>query len=150
MTNATSTPPWQPTDLPTLRAAYSDRTAALMAYLASFAYSDSIGAKGRITVPPELAALGFSHITAFHNNLTDGWAYLAESEMLIVLAFRGTRSPLNWRTNFHAWLVHPANPRLLVYQGFYDAFEKLSDGTQGIRQKMAEVQAATSGVLLNE
>jgi hypothetical protein len=89
MTDATSTPPWQPTDLPTLRAAYSDRTAALMAYLASFAYSDSIGAKGRITVPPELAALGFSHITAFHNNLTDGWAYLAESEMLIVLAFRG-------------------------------------------------------------
>jgi len=60
-----------------------------MAYLASFAYSDSIGAKGRITVPPELAALGFSHITAFHNNLTDGWAYLAESEMLIVLAFSG-------------------------------------------------------------
>jgi triacylglycerol lipase len=148
MTNATSTPPWQPTDLPTLRAAYSDRTAALMAYLARFAYSDRIEAKGRITVPSELAGLGFSHITVFHNNLTDGWAYLAESEMLIVLAFRGTRSPLNWRTNFHAWLVHPANtdPRLFVHQGFYDAFEKLSDGAQGIRQKMAEVQATTSGV----
>ncbi len=35
---------WAPGDLPTLRAAYSDRTAALMAYLAAFAYDHSIEA----------------------------------------------------------------------------------------------------------
>jgi hypothetical protein len=44
--SATPVPPWQPTGLPTLRAAYSDRTAALMAYLSSFAYSREIEKRG--------------------------------------------------------------------------------------------------------
>src|SRR6516162_1286687 len=42
--------PWKPADLPTLRAAYSDRTAALMAYLAAFAYDTQIQAKGVLQV----------------------------------------------------------------------------------------------------
>ena len=39
-------------------------------------------------MPPELAGLGFKALRVFHNDLTDGWAYLAESEALIVLAYR--------------------------------------------------------------
>jgi hypothetical protein len=70
--------PWKPADLPTLRAAYSDRTAALMAYLAAFAYDTRIQAKGVLQVPQELSTLGFNKLTAFHNGLTDGWAYIAE------------------------------------------------------------------------
>jgi hypothetical protein len=46
--------PWKPADLPTLRAAYSDRTAALMTYLAAFAYDTQIQAKGVLQVPPAL------------------------------------------------------------------------------------------------
>jgi hypothetical protein len=42
--------PWKPSDLPTLRAAYSDRTAALMAYLAAFTYDTRIEAKGGLQV----------------------------------------------------------------------------------------------------
>jgi len=125
MTNQIAGPPWQPADLPTLRAAYSDRTAALMAYFANFAYSGNIEIRGVIGVPEELAHLGFNRLTSFHNGLTDGWAYIAESDVLIVLAFRGTQSSRNWQTNLHAWLVHPANTdqRLRVHRGFYTAFE---------------------------
>jgi triacylglycerol lipase len=147
MTYPIGAPPWRPTDLPTLRSAYSDRTAALMAYFAGFAYSSTIEAKGPISVPKELSDLGFNRLTSFHNNLSDGWAYVVESELLIVLAFRGTRSTSNWETNLHAWLIHPAraDARLRVHQGFYKAFEKLSDGTKGIMQKIKEIESATVG-----
>ena len=64
--------PWKPCDLPTLRAAYSDRTAALMAYLAAFAYDTRIEAKGMLQVPQELSAFGFDKLTSFHNGMTDG------------------------------------------------------------------------------
>jgi triacylglycerol lipase len=144
----TAPPPWRPTDLPTLRAAYSDRTAALMAYLASFAYSDNLEVRGAISVvPPELNSLGFNRLTSFHNDLTDGWAYLAESTVLIVLAFRGTRSSLNWQTNLHTWLIHPSDtdPRLRVHQGFYNAFERLSDGARGIKKAINDVRATSVG-----
>jgi len=90
--SSAAVPPWQPSDLPTLRAAYSDRTAALMAYLASVAYRKDIETRGLVDVPPGLAGLGFNRLTVFHNDLTDGWAYVAESGVLIVLAFRGTQS----------------------------------------------------------
>lgn len=63
--NPTPPTPWKPTDLPTLRAAYSDRTAALMAYLAAFAYDKQIEAKGALDVPQELANIGFSKLTLF-------------------------------------------------------------------------------------
>jgi len=119
----------------------------LTAYFAGFAYSGSIETKGRISVPKELSDLGFNRLTSFHNDLSDGWAYVAESELLIVLAFRGTRSTTNWETNLHARLIHPAgtDARLRVHQGFYGAFERLSDGAKGIRQKINEIEAATVG-----
>jgi triacylglycerol lipase len=140
-----SLPPWQPSDLPTLRAAYSDRTAALMAYLASFAYRKDIETRGLTDVPPELNGLGFNRLTVFHNDLTDGWAFFAESGALIVLAFRGTQSPLNWDTNCQTRLIHPTgtDARLRVHQGFYSAFERLSDGVKGIREKMKELETTT-------
>ena len=49
MINSAAVPPWEPNDLPTLRAAYSDRTAALMAYLASFAYRKDVESRGLST-----------------------------------------------------------------------------------------------------
>jgi hypothetical protein len=97
--SAMPAPPWQPSDLPTLRAAYSDRTASLMAYLAAFAYDLRIEAHPP-TIPTELSNTGFERITSFHNGYTDGWAYILEGKDLIVLAFRGTVSQKNWHTNF--------------------------------------------------
>jgi hypothetical protein len=139
-------PPWQPSDLPTLRAAYSDRTASLMAYLAAFAYDPRVEAYPP-TIPPELSNAGFERITSFHNGYTDGWAYILEGKDLIVLAFRGTVSQKNWHTNFNAALIHPPNTdtNLRVHEGFYGAFSKLSDGTKGIEEKIAEIKQATQG-----
>jgi hypothetical protein len=141
--------PWKPSDLPTLRAAYSDRTAALMAYLAAFAYDTRIEAKGVLQVPQELAAFGFSKLTSFHNGMTDGWAFIAEGTDLIALAFRGTSSTKNWDTDFHVALIHPDNTdrQLHVHQGFYRAFVKLDEGKLGIEEKIDAIKQATSGAV---
>jgi hypothetical protein len=117
MTHTTfQVPPWTPDDLPTLRAAYSDR---LMAFLAAFAYDRRIEARLSVPLPAELAQLRFNAISTFHNGLTDGWAYIAQGDLLIVLAFRGTQSQQNWDTNFHARLVLPTgtDPKLLAMKG---------------------------------
>ena len=141
--------PWKPADLPTLRAAYSDRTAALMAYLAAFAYDTRIQAKGVLQVPQELSTLGFNKLTSFHNGLTDGWAYIAEGTNLAALAFRGTSSTKNWDTDFNVALVHPENTdrQLRVHKGFYQAFVKLNEGTLGIKEKLDAIKQATNGAV---
>jgi triacylglycerol lipase len=126
-------PPWRLADLPSLRAAYSDRTAALMAYLAAFAYDARIEATSSTEVPKELAGFGFRQFTAFHNGLCDGFASIAEGKDLIVLSFRA-QSSVNWRTNLNARLIHPdaTDRNLTVHEGFYSAFVMLNDGAQGI------------------
>ena len=138
---------WRPADLPTLRAAYSDRTAALMAYLAAFAYDPRIQTKGALQVPAELSQLGFLRLTSFHNGLTDGWAYIAEGNDLVALSFRGTASIKNWDTNLHAALIHPeqTDAQLRVHEGFYRAFIKLDEGAVGIQEKMETIEASTKG-----
>ena len=141
--------PWKPSDLPTLRAAYSDRTAALMAYLAAFVYDRRIEAKGVLQVPPELAAFGFDKLTSFHNGMTDGWAYIAEGADLVALSFRGTSSTKNWDPDFRVTLIHPDNTdqQLRVHEGFYRAFVKLNEGKLGIEDKMGAIKQATNGAV---
>ncbi|MCI0735773.1 MAG: lipase family protein [Beijerinckiaceae bacterium] len=136
-----------PADFPTLRAAYSDRTAALMAQLAAIAYNQSIEAKPAVLVPPPLSVLGFSNFWAFHNGMTDGFAYIARSPDLIVLSFRGTRSVQNWETNFRVHMTHPPGTanRLLVHDGFYHAFKLLADGADGIGERLEAIKKDTQG-----
>jgi triacylglycerol lipase len=151
MTNVTTHPPhaapWLPSELPSLRAAYSDRTAALMAYLAGFAYDARIEIKGALAIPNELSSLGFAALTSFHNGMTDGWAFIAEGPDLVVLSFRGTASKKNWNTNFHVRLIHPdkTDRKLLVHEGFYRAFVTLDEGTLGIADKMEIIKTNTRG-----
>ena len=132
-------------DLPQLRAAYSDRTAALMASLAELAYDypPAGSAPGAAPVPPRLAELGFHNVAYFHNGLVDGWAFLAESADLIAVAFRGTASVANWETNLHAAMVHPdaTDPNLRVHEGFFAAFNKLYDGESGLRARLSQAAA---------
>jgi hypothetical protein len=127
-----------------------------MAYLSAFAYDARIQASPPLQVPSELSEFGFHELAAFHNGMTDGWAYVAEGDELIVLAFRGTQSIQNWNTNFHVQLVHPAgtDPKLRVHQGFYNAFIALDDanmprekrsGSFGLQRKIEEVKQATNG-----
>ncbi|HET6374623.1 MAG TPA: lipase family protein [Methylocella sp.] len=131
-----------PAELPALRAAYSDRTAALMAHLAAFAYDSSLEAGPAPAVPEKLALLGFTSFWPFHSGLTDGWAYIAQCPDLIVLSFRGTKSVKNWATNFHVGLARPEGTpeELRVHEGFYRAFKMLADGEAGLSRKLGEIK----------
>jgi hypothetical protein len=64
---------------------YVRRILTAAPWLTLRAYQKDIEARGTIDVPQDLASLGFKRLTVF-----DGWADFAESEALIVLAFRGT------------------------------------------------------------
>jgi triacylglycerol lipase len=132
-------------DLPQLRAAYSDRTAALMAAVAALAYDypPEGSSPGAAPVPPGLAELGFHNVVYFHNGLVDGWAFLAESADLIAVAFRGTASVENWKTDLHAAMVHPdvTDPNLRVHAGFFAAFKDLCEGTSGLRACLSQATA---------
>jgi triacylglycerol lipase len=134
-----------PHNLPTFRAAYSDRTAALMAQLASIAYDNTPYEdpktrmeirpipKTWITAPASLQALGFDEVMYFFNHRVDGWAYIAVSDAMIVLSFRGTQSLKNWGTNLGALLVpvfgSDAIKQLMIHKGFYSAYQDMrADG----------------------
>ena len=135
-------------DLPTLRAAYSDRTAALMSNLARLAYDfppPSCTPGPGLPVPDAFAALGFERITYFHNGLDDGWAYIVEGPTIVVVAFRGTRTAANWKTNFNVRMRHPegTDPQLFVHEGFLTAFNALSDGADGIGAVLRRIEGAT-------
>ena len=120
---------------PTWRAAYSDRTAALMATFSELAYLPFENAP-----PPAPRAMrptrpggeddlrdrlgpDFTHLQVFNRDDTQG--YLAVSADFAVLAFRGTSQQKDWLTNLDAELVPlqgaPASVR--VHQGFLSAFQ---------------------------
>ncbi len=152
MTVTAAAPQVRASDLPILRAAYSDRTAALMATLAGLAYAfppNDCQPGPAPVVPQEFKSLGFERITYFHNGMIDGWAYLAEGPEIIALVFRGTQSTQNWDTNFQVATVHPprTDPRLHVHEGFYDAFKKLAAGEEGLDSAFKRVTEASKGTI---
>lgn len=120
-----------------------------MAYLADFAYDERIADESLTTPPQELRDLDFDRISVFHNGLVDGWAYIVEGKDLIVLAFRGTQSKLNWETNFRTSLLNPGpgtDNKLRVHEGFLKAFNLLSDGERGIKGKMDEIKRRNGNI----
>jgi hypothetical protein len=120
---------------PTWRAAYSDRTAALMAAFSAFAYlpfedEPPPQPNGRRPERPGGAqALGehlgpdFTHVQLF--NRGDAQGYLAVSADFAVLAFRGTAGRKDWLTNLDADLapLQGAPVSVRVHHGFLRAFE---------------------------
>ena len=119
---------------PTWRAAYSDRTAALMAALSQLAYVpfESVPSPGPSQPKPEVPGgrealaryLGpdFTDLQVF--NRDDTQAYLAVSADFAVLAFRGTANFQDWITNLDAILVplEDAPADVHVHKGFLSAF----------------------------
>jgi triacylglycerol lipase len=140
------TPQIKADDLPVLRAAYSDRTAALMATLARLAYvfPPNVCTPGPAPeIPSELKALGFDRITYFHNGRIDGYAFVVEGADIITVAFRGTATISNWRTDFHVEMIQPPNtdPNLLVHKGFFEAFDEPKNGETGLRKAIDGIKA---------
>lgn len=119
--------PMQYKDLPSLRAAYSDRAAALLARLCMLSYLPFETDDGERDLRAALDALGFTLTNAYakplprkrfaalmRNRGTE--AYLAENEKMAVLVFRGTTDGTDWSTNFN---INKKN----IFVGYYDGEE---------------------------
>lgn len=125
--------------LPTLRAAYSDRTAALMAALSQNAYiafyppkskkrrralgpSLPLRDEGIKLLEQELRSGGFDLVTTF--NINDIQAYLARKKgEVAVLVFRGTANFQDWLIDLNAVPIQLKKYRnIKVHKGFWDAY----------------------------
>ena len=121
---------FEPDDLksiPTFRAAYSDRTALLMAKLAFRAYTsfhvDEFAFK---TFSDELCAQGFLSCTKLVDNDAGTAGYVVEGSDIIVIVFRGTEDELDWKTNVNARLV-ALQGGTRVHTGFFQAYWPIRD-----------------------
>ena len=121
---------FEPDDLkniPTFRAAYSDRTALLMARLAFRAYTSfNINEAAFKTFSDELCAGGFTGCTGLIDNDVGTAGYVVDGSDIIVIVFRGTEDELDWKTNVNARLV-ALQGGTRVHTGFFQAYWPIRD-----------------------
>ena len=111
--------------IPTRRAAYSDRTAALLAKVAMLVYIDWDNDAKRAVLEATLRrgrAVPFETLSA---GGTD--AVIVETDKFAVVAFRGTSSRYDILTDLNIFVrrVKVENRDVRVHAGFYDAFQKI-------------------------
>ena len=93
-------------NIPTFRAAYSDRTALLMAKLAFRAYNDFDGSEAAFkTFKTDLCTQGFIECSSLIDRDVGTAGYIVEGNDIIVVVFRGTQDELDWKTNVNARFV---------------------------------------------
>lgn len=115
----------EPDDLrsiPTFRAAYSDRTALLMARLAQRAYEPfQPGGAAFATFPEAFAKLGLTDFLPIVDDDVGTAGFITAGPELIAIVFRGTEDLLDWRTNMRlAWVVLQGGVH--VHTGFFQAY----------------------------
>ena len=127
MANESNIEPDDIKSIPTFRAAYSDRTALLMAKLAYRAYEkfdkddDAFGA-----FQQDFTRLGLVDCTGLVDSDVGTAGYVAAGPDLIVVAFRGTENLLDWWTNMNvAWVVLQGGVK--VHTGFFQAYHPIRD-----------------------
>lgn len=111
--------------VPMRRAAYSDRTAALLAKVAMLAYIDWDDAAKRAVLEGTLRrgrAVPFETLSA---GGTD--AVVVETDKFAVVAFRGTSNRYDLLTDLNIFVRREkvGNREVRVHAGFYDAFQKI-------------------------
>jgi hypothetical protein len=125
-------------DLPRRRAAYSDRTAALMAKLALLSYV-KFEAGSRPVLENALDVGGFALRQVY--DVDDTQAILVECAHFVAVAFRGTTTGKDWETNMRAGVDrvlvegHPA--RVRVHKGFYEAFKRIENPLRADLHKLS-------------
>lgn len=116
--------PEEAKDVPLHRAAYSDRMSALMAKLSLLAYVEFEDPAKKEVLEAALECAGFSLKGVFKEADTE--AFIAECQDFVVLAFRGTTSQNDRKTDMRVLQrmeTVPGHKRTVkVHQGFYDAF----------------------------
>ena len=115
---------------PIMRAAYSDRTAWLMAVMSNFAYIKfEEGAERRGELQGKLKEAGFVLINTFdHQNGTQAFLSKQDDGKLLVLAFRGTEKedPRDIVTDLDA-KFYKDDKGVKIHNGFYRAFQGVKD-----------------------
>ncbi len=111
-------------DIPSRRAAYSDRMAALMSKLSLLAYINFEDDSKRRILENTLKHGGLNLIKSIAVNDTE--VYIAEGKDYVVAAFRGTTSKLDRKTDMSIYIDqvqvvgHPK--QVCVHRGFYSAY----------------------------
>jgi hypothetical protein len=124
-------------DIPTWRAAYSDRTSALMAAFCQLAYISfdpsapsaagapppADAAANRAELEQRLAEGGFRLVEVFNHEFTQAFLAINPDEFA-VLAFRGTANLPDWAINLSGLPTPlPGRPDVRVHSGFLAALE---------------------------
>lgn len=116
---------FEPDDLknvPTFRAAYSDRTALLMAKLAYRAYTKfDVDDRSWLAFSETFAKLGLTESAALIDRDVGTAGFVVAGNDLIIVVFRGTEDELDWTTNLRlAWVTLDGGTR--VHTGFFQAY----------------------------
>jgi hypothetical protein len=121
---------FQPEDLrsiPTFRAAYSDRTALLMAKLAYRAYEAfDVDDTSWLAFSETFRKLGLTDCTGLIDRDVGTAGFVVADDDIIVIVFRGTENRLDWLTNVRAaWVALQGGTR--VHTGFFQAYWPIRD-----------------------
>lgn len=113
--------------IPTFRAAYSDRTALLMAKLALRAYElfDSDEAAWKL-FSDAICRDGFAGCKGLIDRDIGTAGYVAEGDEILVVVFRGTEDTLDWWTNLNTGFV-TLQGGTRVHTGFFQAYWPIRD-----------------------
>jgi pimeloyl-ACP methyl ester carboxylesterase len=126
--------------IPSRRAAYSDRTAALLAKMAMLAYIGFEDEEKRKILEDMLTHGRVKLLETISIGETE--AMVAETDKFVVVAFRGTSSRADFLTDLHSRLnvarVAVNGRSVRVHAGFYAAFRK-------IEGKLRDLLAAQDG-----
>jgi len=121
---------FEPDDLkniPTFRAAYSDRTALLMAKLAYRAYTSfDVDDAAFRSFNDELCKQGFTACKGLIDRDVGTAGYVVDGSDIIVIVFRGTEDTLDWMTNVNARFV-ALQGGTRVHTGFFQAYWPIRD-----------------------
>lgn len=109
---------------PIARAAYSDRTAWVMASMAQLAYERfEEGGKARDLLIEKLKGGNFELVGEFHSPTTDTQGILVTNGDYAVLAFRGTEKGIDIKTDARAFKASLFEGR--VHRGFGEAYKSI-------------------------
>ena len=113
--------------IPTFRAAYSDRTALLMAKLANRAYEKfDVDDESWLAFSETFHRLGLTECDRLIDPLVGTAGFLIAGDEIIIIVFRGTEDRLDWLTNVRAeWVALQGGTR--VHTGFFQAYWPVRD-----------------------
>jgi triacylglycerol lipase len=129
------------TSIPTFRAAYSDRTALLMAKLAHRAYVRfDADDEAFASFSGDLASLGLRECDKLIDPDVGTAGFVVASDDLIAVVFRGTEDELDWRSNVRAaWIVLQGGVR--VHTGFFQAYRPIRDRLFATVERLLKAKA---------